>query len=111
MILNNVMPSVLWGRSEAVRTALRQVLQGLAPLLFGLVSSAFGGQGGSFGAGINSAATHASSSAGRGLEYAFVVLSLPLVAAGVVLWFSRQRYLLDVVAAHRSDQHLGRAAK
>lgn len=103
------MPSVLWGRAESVRTALRQVLVGLAPLVFGLTSAAFGGGGGSFGSGVNAAAAGTSATGGHGLEYAFVVLSLPLVAAGAALWLSRRRYLADVVAAHRSDQHLGRA--
>jgi len=106
----DVMPSVLWGRAESVRTALRQVLQGFAPLIFGLTSAAFGGMGASFGSGVNSVATHLSAGDGCGLEYAFVVLSLPLVAAGVPLWLSRRRYLVDVVAARRSDQNLGRAA-
>jgi len=105
----DVMPSALWGRAESIRTALRQVLQGFAPLIFGLTSAAFGGSGGSFGAGVNSAATHASTNGAHSLEYAFVVLSLPLLAAGIALWLSRRHYLLDVVAAHRSDQHLGRA--
>jgi len=105
----DVMPSALWGRAESVRTALRQVLVGFAPLIFGLTSAAFGGSGGSFGSGANSSAAPTSTNGGHGLAYAFVVLSLPLVVAGVVLWLSRHRYLIDVVAAHRSDQHLGRA--
>ena len=102
----DVMPSTLWGRAESVRTALRQLLQGLAPLVFGVVSSAFGGANAGFGAGVDAAARPASGGAGHGLELAFVVLSVPLVAAGAVLFLSRNRYLRDVVAAGRSEAHL-----
>jgi len=35
---------------------------------------------------------------------AFIILSLPLAAAGVVLLLSRNRYLSDVVAARKSDE-------
>lgn len=38
----DVMPPALWGRAEAVRTVFRSVLQGVAPVVFGLVSGAFG---------------------------------------------------------------------
>jgi MFS family permease len=102
----DVMPSSLWGRAESVRTALRQLLQGLAPLLFGIVSSAFGGGNAGIGTGVDAAATHASGGAGHALELAFVVLSLPLIVAGVFLFLSRNRYLRDVVAAGRSEGNL-----
>jgi MFS family permease len=101
----DIMPSRLWGRAEAVRTALRQLLQGLAPLLFGLVSAAFGGANGGFSAGVNTGAAKRSAAAGHGLELTFVVLTAPLVLAGVALWLSRQSYLREIVAARRSDEN------
>ena len=99
------MPSILWGRAESVRTALRQVLQGFAPLVFGIVSGVFSGGSAGFGAGVDTATVHASPGAGHGLALAFVVLAVPLVAAGVILILVRHRYLRDVVAAGRSDEH------
>ncbi|MGH9056665.1 MAG: MFS transporter [Acidimicrobiales bacterium] len=100
----DVMPSHLWGRAEAVRTAFRQLLQGLAPLVFGLVSAAFGGASRGFGAGVDTRAAHASSAAGHGLATAFLILSIPLIGAGAALLLSRRRYLQDVVSARRSDE-------
>lgn len=101
----DIVPSRLWGRAESVRTALRQVLQGFAPLLFGLVSEAFGGGGVGFGTGVDTGAAAVSSSAAHGLEMAFVLLSLPLVAGGVVLWLCRSAYIREIVAARRSDEN------
>jgi predicted MFS family arabinose efflux permease len=101
----DIMPSSLWGRAEAVRTALRQLLQGLAPLLFGLVSAGFGGANGGLSAGVNTGAATRSAAAGHGLELTFVVLTAPLVLAGVALWLSRHSYLREIVAARRSDEN------
>lgn len=106
----DIVPSRLWGRAEAVRTALRQVLQGLAPLIFGLVSQAFGGVGAGLATGVNTSATAASRSAAHGLELAFVVLSAPLLVGGTVLWRCRAAYLREIVAARRSDENSTAAA-
>src|SRR5690242_15329648 len=59
----DIMPPLLWGRAEAVRTMLRSLAMALAPLLFGAVSDhVFGG--------------------GRsGLQWTFVVMILPLGAS------------------------------
>ena len=105
----DIMPSLMWGRAEAVRTALRQFLQGLAPLLFGLVSVAFGGSSSGLGAGVNTQATRASSASAHGLELTFIVLTAPLVLAGAALtWMSRRAYLREIVAARRSDENWAR---
>ncbi len=101
----DIMPSKLWGRAEAVRTALRQLLQGMAPLAYGIVSSLFGGAARGLGAGVNDTGQHASAGTAHGLEMAFVVLTLPLLAAAVALWLSRGAYLRDIVAARRSDEN------
>ena len=101
----DIVPSRLWGRAEAIRTALRQVLQGMAPLLFGLVSEAFGGGNAGFATGVDTRAAAVSASAAHGLEMAFVLLCLPMVVGGLVLWRCRSVYLSDIVAARRSDEH------
>src|SRR5207253_8681918 len=56
----DIMPALLWGRAESVRTLLRSLAQALAPLIFGAVSDhVFGG--------------------GRsGLQWTFVVMLVPL---------------------------------
>lgn len=100
----DVVPSFLWGRAEAVRTTLRQSLQGFAPLLFGLVSTAFGAHTGGFGAGVDTARTGISAPTGEGLQAAFALFSIPMLLAGTVLWANRRSYLRDVVAARRSDE-------
>lgn len=101
----DIVPSRLWGRAEAVRTALRQVLQGMAPLVFGLVSEAFGGGHAGFATGVDTSATAVTQSAAHGLELAFIVLCTPLLIGGVVLWLCRSVYLRDIVAARRSDEN------
>lgn len=105
----DIVPSRLWGRAEAVRTALRQVLQGFAPLLFGLVSEAFGGGRAGLSTGVDTKAAAASAAAAHGLEMAFILLSTPLLLGGAVLWLCRSVYLREVMAAHRSDQNSLRA--
>lgn len=101
----DIVPSPLWGRAEAVRTSLRQVLQGFAPLLFGLVSEAFGGGGAGFATGVDTRATAVSNSAAHGLEMAFVLLSVPLLVGGAALWLCRSAYLKEIMAARRSDEN------
>ena len=66
----DIMPPLLWGRAEAVRTMLRSLAMALAPLLFGAVSDhVFGG--------------------GRsGLQWTFIIMILPLGASS---WSIRAR--------------------
>jgi MFS family permease len=107
----DIMPSRLWGRAEAVRTALRQLLQGLAPLLFGVVSVAFGGANGGLSAGVDTQAAKGSAASAHALEMTFIVLTAPLVVAGAALWLSRRSYLREIVAARRSDENWAATAK
>lgn len=102
----DIVPTRLWGRAEAVRTALRQTLQGLAPVIFGLVSAAFGGAAAGLASGVDTSATKASSSAAHGLELAFAILVLPLLVGAAALWRTRHSYLRETVAARRSDENL-----
>src|SRR5262249_53299587 len=69
----DIMPPLLWGRAEAVRTLLRSLAMALAPLLFGAVSDhVFGG--------------------GRsGLQWTFIVMILPLGASSWLLFQGLRR--------------------
>jgi len=100
----DVVPSFLWGRAEAIRTTIRQSLEGFAPLLFGVVSVAFGAPRSGFGAGVDTRAVQVSAASAQGLEVAFVVFSLPMLLAGGLLWASRHPYLRDVLGARRSEE-------
>jgi MFS family permease len=77
----DIMPPLLWGRAEGVRTFLRTAAQALAPLLFGAVSDyVFGG--------------------GRsGLQWTFVVMLLPLAASAYFLVRGLETYPRDVATA------------
>lgn len=90
----------LWGRAESVRTVLRTALEASAPLLFGWVSTLFGGNGASFGEPRSSAPV-----VGKSLDYTFLLMLVSLVAAGLLMCLrARQTYPRDVataVASHR----------
>ena len=77
----DIMPPLLWGRAEGVRTFLRTAAQALAPLLFGAVSDyVFGG--------------------GRsGLQWTFFVMLLPLSASAYFLFNGLRTYPKDVATA------------
>jgi predicted MFS family arabinose efflux permease len=82
----DIMPPLLWGRAEAVRTLLRLLAQALAPLLFGAVSDhVFGG--------------------GRsGLQWTFVVMLAPLAASAALLFQALRTYPADVATAAAAPQ-------
>jgi predicted MFS family arabinose efflux permease len=77
----DIMPPLLWGRAEAVRTFLRSLAMALAPLLFGAVSDhVFGG--------------------GRsGLQWTFAVMIVPLGASAWLLFKGLRTYPADVATA------------
>jgi predicted MFS family arabinose efflux permease len=77
----DIMPALLWGRAESVRTLLRALAQALAPLLFGAMSDyVFGG--------------------GRaGLQWTFVVMLAPLGASAFLLFRGLRTYPADVATA------------
>ncbi len=85
----DIMPPLLWGRAEAVRTLLRSLAIALAPLLFGAVSDhVFGG--------------------GRsGLQWTFAVMILPLGASAWLLFRGRKTYPGDVATAAASTNATG----
>lgn len=98
----DVVPAVLWGRAEGVRSLFRAVLQAFAPLLFGVVSAQFGARSPGFGgvaknAPVSPAQTH-------GLEYTLLIMLLTMVAGGVCLLVGRRWYPTDVASAGESDE-------
>ncbi len=72
----DVVPAGLRGRTEAVRTLVRAVAEGGAPLVFGLVARGVGEDD-------------------RGLQVAFLTALPALVAAGGVLLLARRSYDVD----------------
>jgi hypothetical protein len=82
----DIVPPLLWGRAESVRTLLRSSAQALAPLLFGAVSDhVFGG--------------------GRsGLQWTFAVMLVPLAASAFLLYKAKASYPRDVATASASGQ-------
>lgn len=97
----DVVPAQLWGRAQGVRTALRSTLEALGPLLFGLLAQLFiGGKGSlptSENGAIDAAQTH-------GLLVAFLLMLVPLAAAGVLLLATRHQYVVDVASAVESER-------
>jgi predicted MFS family arabinose efflux permease len=98
----DLVPSALWGRAEGVRTALSTLLQALAPLLVGVLSTAFGGSGGGLG--------EPSATAGdAGLEQTFLVMLAALAVAGLLLVVrARASYPRDVASAIASERAAAR---
>ncbi|MHB1929564.1 MAG: MFS transporter [Acidimicrobiales bacterium] len=76
----DIVPPLLWGRAEGLRTLLRTSAQALAPVLWGAFSGLLGG--------------------GRaGLQWTFVVMLVPLLANGVILLYATRTYPRDVATA------------
>jgi len=80
----DIMPPRLWGRSESIRSLARTALEGMAPLLFGLVSEHL------FGGG------------GAGLQAAFLIFLVALPAAGGLGLLALRSYPRDVATAQKS---------
>jgi MFS family permease len=100
----DVMPSRMWGRGEAVRSFLRSILQAFAPLVFGVLSSVFGGKAVGFGvSGHGTQVTNAVAHA-VGLEQTFLIMLVALAAAAVIVWRGRRPYPIDVAAAAETEQ-------
>ena len=77
----DIMPPLLWGRAEGIRTFLRTAAQALAPLVFGGVADLV------FGGGNNA------------LHWTFLVMLLPLGASSVILFRAMRTYPQDVATA------------
>lgn len=92
----DIVHSRLWGRAEGVRSALLYAFQAVAPLLFGWISSFFGGSSNGFGHSANG-------NSGAGLQFTFLVTLITLAAAGLVLLRALQTYPRDVATAIASE--------
>jgi MFS family permease len=76
----DIVPPLLWGRAEGIRTLLRTAAQSLAPVLFGAFADLLGGKR-------------------AGLQWTFLVMLLPLLANGVILLLALRSYPRDVATA------------
>ena len=98
----DIIVSGLWGRAESVRTLLRTVAQALAPLLFGAVADLVAGFT-PHQAPIGTKTGGVSHATARGLEVSFLLMLIPLAAAGVILLRGRHAYPRDVATAAASE--------
>jgi MFS family permease len=96
----DVVPSQLWGRAQGVRSALRNTLEAFGPLLFGVIAGLFIPGSGRPEEGAESAIIPAQT---HGLLVAFLLMLIPLAAAGVVLLVGRRHYPVDVASAGESE--------
>jgi len=78
----------LWGRAEAGRMSLRGLLEGIAPILFGWVSGVLGG-------------------GSRGLDWTFMIMLVPVLAASALAIPARRTYPADVATADASAHAIG----
>jgi MFS family permease len=93
----DIVHSRLWGTAEAVRSTLVSISTGLAPVLFGAVSTALGR-----GAGAN--AGNVGPSAASALGHTFLIMLVTLViAAALLLFLARRTYPRDVATAMAAE--------
>ncbi|HKN95066.1 MAG TPA: MFS transporter [Thermoleophilaceae bacterium] len=105
----DIIVSGLWGRAESVRTLLRTVAQAIAPLLFGAIADLVAGFTPSQ-APIGTKTGGVSQATARGLEVSFLVMLIPLAAAGYILLRGRHEYPRDVAAAAASEARVRQRA-
>jgi MFS family permease len=95
----DIVPSGLWGRAESTRTVVRSLAQALSPLVFGGLTSLIAGiapEQAPVGTHVHGVV---SPSEARGLEIAFLVLLVTLIAAGVFQLRARATYARDIATA------------
>lgn len=95
----DIMHPLLRGRAEGVRTLLRTLFEAMAPLMFGVLSGVLGGAVSTTGQ--SSAAALVASA--QGLQKTFLIMLVPLAAAGLLLLRARRTYARDVATAHASS--------
>ncbi|MEU8259832.1 MFS transporter [Micromonospora sp. NPDC048999] len=81
----DIVPGRLWGRAESLRTVLRLAAESLAPAAFGWLADQLAGSGGG--------------TSGTGLQNAFLIMLVPLMANGLILIAARRHYPIDVATA------------
>jgi MFS family permease len=102
----DVMHHRLWGRAEAVRTVARTWAEAGAPVLFGLASGLLGaGSSGSPFAAAGAASGHHGAGAGaEGLQHAFLLMLLPVLAGALIGLRALRTYPRDVATAAASER-------
>ena len=80
----DIMPPLLWGRAEGVRSFLRTAAQALAPLAFGALADLIG------------------------LRITFAVMLVPFLASGVIVLWALRTYPTDVATAAASAKIEGK---
>ncbi len=83
----DIVPPLLWGRGESGRMALRALLEGGAPILFGAVSDWLGG-------------------GNSGLEWTYLIMLIPLLVAASLAIPAYKSYPRDVATAGASADAL-----
>jgi predicted MFS family arabinose efflux permease len=81
----DIVPGALWGRAESLRTVLRLAGEAAAPVTFGFIADEFHAVGGRTSA--------------TGLRDAFLIMTIPLVANGLLVWLARRTYPADAARA------------
>jgi MFS family permease len=95
----DIVHSRLWGTAEAVRTTLVSMSTGLAPLMFGLVATKLGGEGGG-----PVGAAEIAPSAATALQHTFLIMLVALVIAGALIFCVATRtYPRDVATAMAAE--------
>ena len=101
----DIVHSRLWGTAEAVRTMLVSISTGLAPLVFGVVSTKLGGSTADVssageGQGRLASAGGMTPIAATALDHTFLIMLVSLViAAALILCVARRTYPRDVATA------------
>jgi MFS family permease len=95
----DIMHHRLWGRAEAVRTMLRQLMVAVSPLVFGFLADTLAsGQA----ASANQHGFGAQASA-AGLKITYLLLLVTLLVSGLLTLKARQTYPSDVATAVASE--------
>lgn len=106
----DIVPAALWGRAEATRTAIRSLVQGIAPTLFGAMTSLVAG----FVPSQAPIGTHPrtpTAQTATGLEVTFLIMLVVLVAGGVFLARARTTFAVDIATAAASEERLQAARR
>lgn len=91
----DIVPSWLWGRTEAIRTVLRQLATAFGPFMFGILANTLGGRGTtSFGGGARGVAA-------GDLHDTFLIMLVTLALSAGILWRTRRSYPADAATASR----------
>jgi MFS family permease len=102
----DIMHSRLWGRAESVRSALRYAFVAIAPIVFGYISTLFGGGG----HGFRVASGHGQGG-GTGLGLTLTLMLITLIGAAIALFFALRTYPTDVTTAHRFESRTSKPDK